>query len=159
MALSSPVLVSNGEETQEIDPYLLAVPMPIVALGMGSATPRKPKGIVTAKTASSPPWRPPALGIDFEHSFPSVFELRNPTELKRADKHVLQVLGGATRPAMVARMRDLQLLLHFSKLLDADTLRALCESLAKPCERLPPAVLMAMEMAKLSMSSTEEADL
>ena len=160
IALSSPVLVSNGEEALEIDPYLLAVPMPIVALGMGSAAPRKPKGIVTAKTASSPPWRPPALGIDFEHSFPSVFELRNPTELKRAGKHVLQVLGGATRPAMVARMRDVQLLLHFSKLLDPDTLRALCESLAKPCERLPPAVLMAMEMAKLSMSSTEaEADL
>ena len=155
--LNSPVVISNSVETQEIDPFLLAVPLPIVAIGTGSAAPKKPVGIVTAKTVSSPPWKPTPLGLSFEHTFPSVFEMQNPTTLKKATKHVLQVLQGTAR-SNPASMRDIHLLYHFSKmqLLDKVTMKALCEALAVPSTRtLPQRVRVAMEMAKLSLGSSE----
>ena len=55
---------------------------------------------------------------------------------------------------MVARMRDVQLLLHLSKLLDSATMQALCEALAQPGAALPQGVLSAMEMTKLSLASS-----
>jgi hypothetical protein len=159
LVLNSPVIIANGVETREIDPLLLAVPMPIVAIGTGSVAPRKAKGgIVTAKTASSPPWRPAPLGITFEHSFPSARELHeSPALLKRASRHVIEVLS--KRPPMVARLRDVQLLLHLSSILDGATMGAMCESLAAPASAvLPQGVLMAMEMAKLSLQGGAEGE-
>lgn len=158
LVLNGNVLIANGVETKEIDPFLLAVPMPIVAIGTGSASPRKPKGIVTAKTASSPPWRPAPLGVSFEHSFPSAIELQNSDSpiAKKASRHVLQVLADAAQPKMVARLRDVQLLLHLSKMLDEDTMRALCTVLATPATALPQGVLTAMEMLKLSLAGSSE---
>ena len=156
LVLNGNVLIANGVETKEIDPFLLAVPMPIVAIGTGSAPPRKSKGIVTAKTASSPPWRPAPLGVSFEHSFPSAIELQNCDSpiAKKASRHVLQVLADAAQPKMVARLRDVQLLLHLSKMLDEDTMRALCAVLATPATALPRGVLTAMEMLKLSLAGS-----
>jgi len=133
--------------------------LPIVAIGTGSVPPRKPKGgIVTAKTASSPPWRPAPLGITFEHSFPSARELQeSPALLKRASRHVIEVLS--KRPPMVARLRDVQLLLHLSSILDGATMGAMCESLAAPASAvLPQGVLMAMEMATLSLQGGAEGE-
>ena len=160
LVLNGNVLIANGVETKEIDPFLLAVPMPIVAIGTGSAPPRKSKGIVTAKTASSPPWRPAPLGISFEHSFPSAIELQNSDSpiAKKASRHVLQVLADAAQPKMVARLRDVQLLLHLSKMLDEATMRALCDVLATPATALPQGVLTAMEMLKLSLGGAGAED-
>lgn len=151
LVLASPVLVANSAETKEIDPLLLAVPMPIVALGSGSAAPTKQKG----KTAAiSLPWKPAPLGITFEHSFPTAYEmLENSVIRQKAEKHVLRVLGTVTDPATVARLRDVQLLHHLSKLLDTETMSSLCETLAVPGKALPHMVLVSMEMIKLSLGA------
>ena len=123
---------------------------------MGIRREKKKVGIFTTKTVSNLPWKLTPLGVEFEHLFPSVYELNDPIVFKKATKHVLHVLEGVNRPGMINRLRDIHLLFHLSKLIDINTLNVLCESLSIPGGNIPQSVCMAMEMAKLSLIDNDE---
>ena len=162
LPLNGPV-VAQSEETTLVDPYILAVPLPIVAIGTGSVAPRRLKGASATSLPAQAPWRPPPLGVDFEHSFPSLGEMGQASVALKARAHVSQMLsallagGGGderfTREGMTRRLRDVHLLLYLAAgLVERETMAALCAALGRG-EPLPPAVLMALDLTSQSLKS------
>ena len=170
--LNGPILTQSSEST-EIDPYLLAVPLPIVTIGTGSVAAKKRKGgITTTTTPPLPPWRPPALGVGYEHSFPPPADMLDGPTRAKAEKHVVHILstlagggggggrGGAAASKfsgldIVARMRDVHLLAHLGVgLVEPETLAVLCEALGRGASELPQGVLMSLDLARQSLESS-----
>jgi len=78
LQLQGPVLTGNSNEAKAIDPLLLAVPLPIIQIG----------SITNSNSNSN------SNINDFEHSFPTVYEIENDEKLKKAANiHLYRTLG------------------------------------------------------------------
>ena len=170
--LSSAVLTQSDESTA-IDPLLLAVPLPIVALDALAPTVKtKPDKSVLNRGSSngsgatkgregSVEWKPPSLEMAFEHSFPSPCEMAEDAECKENAQHhvcdVCEQLGAPGHPqyaVMYSRLRDIHLLYYLSQYLDIGSMMQLGKSLRNSkATTLPHAVKTSLEMLRLSLSS------
>lgn len=163
LPLNGPVL-AQSTETTHVDPYLLAVPLPIVAIGTGSVAAKRLKGASATALPTLAPWRPPPLGVEFEHSFPSAGEMGQAAVGLKARAHVGQMLaalagaggdGRFTREGMTRRLRDVHLLLYLAGgLVERETLAALCGALGRG-GALPPTVLMALDLTRQSLQAQQ----
>ncbi len=168
--LASAVLTQSDEATA-IDPLLLAVPLPIVALD-ASAPKVKAKADKSVQNRASQgkgsqegpvEWKPESLGIDYEHSFPSPCEMAADKESKDNVKFhlcdVFEQLSSPSQPrytAMFSRLRDIHLLHYVSQYVDAGTMTQLGKTLRDAkAATLPHAVKLSMDMLRLSLSSAE----
>jgi hypothetical protein len=152
VVLTGEVLLQSTEAT-EVDPYLLAVPMPILPLGADKGKGKgkgKGKSAPAAAAAAAVPPQVPAAQ-DFEHSFPSPPELgENAATAALAEKHFRHVVTTAAAPGTKRRLRDPHLLLYLAGRLDTPTHRALCASLTDPAtaatDALPGTVKLALDL-------------
>ena len=172
LQLSSAVL-TQSDETTRVDPLLLAVPLPIVAVGALSpeVMKKKAKSInrgtkvnsVNSEKSLARQWQPSDLGISFEHSFPSTDEQSsNPKVRAQAEAHLLHVLEQISpltsevsgQKKMFLRMRDVHLLLHLSHWLDENGTRQLCAALGdSSLKALPQRVAVGLEVVRLSLEA------
>ena len=168
--LASAVLTQSDEATA-IDPLLLAVPLPIVALDAlapkvkAKADKSVQNRAALGKGSREGPveWKPESLGIDYEHSFPSPCEMAADKESKEnVNFHLCDVFEQLSSPSqpryttMFSRLRDIHLLHYVSQYIDARTMTQLGKTLRDAkAATLPHAVKLSMDMLRLSLSSAE----
>ena len=129
--LEGPVLTGNSNEATAIDPLLLAVPLPIIQIGAISNS--------NSNTNVN----------DFEHSFPSFHEIDNDQKLKKsASIHLYRtlgysffhyhltlfiiIIGNLNNNDTKNRLRDPHMLMYLGKIIDENSLLALCKSIVDP---------------------------
>lgn len=122
VTLSNAVLLPNAVESTHVDSQLLVVPVRIRA----------------SNAVDSGRW---------VHAFPSLAEMQHSEPLQRSaqqylrrilDKVVRKPWGSAESMEAVSRLRDLNLLLYLSLLLDEAVLGELCAHLLAPPLQQPP---------------------
>ena len=120
------LLQSDGASV--VDALLFAIPVPIKHLKMSTH--------------------------EYEHSFPSFIELRNPTLSKLAKKHVLKILGTTSNSETMRRIKDPNLLLYLMGVLDNLSMKTLCSALRSGNygNKLPGNIIAALELVKLVLS-------
>ncbi len=166
--LASAVLTQSDEATA-IDPLLLAVPLPIVALdALAPKVKAKADKSVQNRAArgkeskdSPVEWKPETLGVDFEHSFPSPCEMAaDKDKVDDVNIHLCDVFEQLSSPSqpryatMFSRLRDIHLLYYISQYLDVGTMSQLGKILRdSKAATLPHAVKLSMDMLRLSLSS------
>ena len=166
--LASAVL-AQSDETTVIDPLLLAVPLPIVALdAMAPKVKAKADKSVKNRAARGNKdkegpveWKPESLGVKYEHSFPSPCEINaNKEEMDEVTFHLCDVFEQLSSPSqpryssMFSRLRDIHLLFYLSQYMDAATILQLGKTLRDgKATTLPRTVKLSMDMLRLSFSS------
>lgn len=141
--LDGEILIQTSE-AKSVDPFLLAVPLPI--------RPLKPSSTVTKSKKTEVDT---TLDSGFEHSFPSDCEMSsNENTAKVAKLHFSRILSGLSQPGTKDRMRDPHLLFYLSKVLDVPTRDALCRSLVDGTDRFPGLVKVALDMVKMSIDNS-----
>ena len=145
--LEGEALIQNAEVTS-LDPFLLAVPLPIKPIR--SATQADSKAAKSADKSSSDDV------FEFEHSFPSECEMdSNENTAKVAKLHFARIISDLASPGTKDRMRDPHLLFYLSKILDPTTRDALCRSLRDGTDRFPGLVKVALDMVKINLDGTK----
>lgn len=125
--LMKPVLLQS-DEADSVDSLLLAVP-------------------VSVKTLKSPE-------VEFEHSFPGPYELKDPKLAQLAKKHALKILGRTTNHETIQRLRDPNLFIYLSDILDDLSLVALGSALASShnTNKLPGNVIAALDLVRMVLT-------
>ena len=153
--LDGEILIQSTEVTS-VDPYLLAVPLPITTL----------KSIITKKIQKFKKLKKGEKDIkevensddnilEFEHSFPSEIEIHSNHETSRLAKlHFNRILASLSTDGTKERMRDPHLLLYISRILDLPTRDSLCRSLMDGTNRFPGMVKVALDMVKMSLDTS-----
>lgn len=139
-------VLTMSDESSSLDPYLLAVPIPMVSL----------KSNVHSKTATKGSKQCTAHmnARSFEHSFPTPEELASSADtLKRARAHLFRTLSSLNNPDVKDRLRDPHLLLYMcsTNIVDRNSFNALCKSLTDGSPTIAVGVKMALEMARVSL--------
>lgn len=143
--LTSEVLLKN-EETTEVDPLLLAVPMSIIHKQPTASA------IVETNLLKSP----------FHHSFPTPSEINSKTEMsilaKKYSDQILQKLVKNNVDAVRKKLRDVHLLLYLSDILDMDTVRniASCAADGASTIKLSQRSVMALQMSVSALNDNIE---
>lgn len=141
--LDGEILIQTSE-AKSVDPFLLAVPLPIRPL-QRTNTASKARIAEIENIADS----------GFEHSFPSECEMSSNENTARVAKlHFSRILSGLSQPGTKDRMRDPHLLHYMSKILDVPTRDALCRSLIDGTDRFPGLVKVALDMVKMSIDNS-----
>lgn len=171
LRLAGAVLTQSDESTA-VDPLLLAVPLPIVAIDANAPTVKKKedKSAVQnragrGKGGSSQQeeqWRPASLGLTFEHSFPSPSEMGQDSErCEAAEAHLCDVCEQLSSPAqprhaaMFLRLRDIHIMHRLAQLMEAGALSKLCAAVGQAgCGSLPGELGPSFELLQLSLSAS-----
>ena len=141
--LDGEILIQTSE-AKSVDPFLLAVPLPIRPLKPPSPASKARKPEIEDTVDSG-----------FEHSFPSDCEMSsNENTAKVAKLHFSRLLSSLSQPGTKDRMRDPHLLYYMSKILDVPTRDALCRSLIDGTDRFPGLVKVALDMIKMSIDNS-----
>lgn len=146
--LEGEALIQNAEVTS-LDPFLLAVPLPIKPFRTATQNDSK----TTKKGKSS---NDDTAIFEFEHSFPSECEMvSDENTAKVAKLHFSRIISDLASPGTKDRMRDPHLLFYISKILDPTTRDALCRSLRDGTDRFPGLVKVALDMVKINFDGTK----
>lgn len=166
--LTSAVLTQSDESTA-IDPLLLAVPLPIVAIDASAPTIKKKEDKSAVRNRAARPaqeqaqeqWRPESLGITFEHSYPSPVETSSSAaRAEEAEAHLCDVCEQLTHTSqprhmqMFSRLRDMHILFRLSQLMEAGAVKVLCGAVGKAdCITAPAELGSSFELLRLSLSA------
>jgi hypothetical protein len=160
--LNSEILIQNNDVT-EVDPVLLAVPLPITQLKTPVAkapTTAAAAALKKKATSGAAPFisnLPPLP--EFEHSFPSENEQAEDAQTARLAKlHFTKILSTMSSPGVKDRMRDPHFLQYLHKLLDKPTREALGRSLVDGSDKFPGLVKVALDMLKMTLGGAGKSD-
>jgi hypothetical protein len=146
LQLAGMVLVQS-DEVRELDPLLLAQPLPLLrADGVGQG----PKSKAKVRSANASP------ELELAHMFPSASELSALGEERRR-RYMYSALGKLAKKRWPkSQLRDLHLLICLGDLLDSASAEALARVIRAKGEDLPAGLLVALDLAKEALAPDDD---